>query len=113
MERSDIMDYKVHIQYDPYADEDIVVLFREENGKREVAKLEWVERDRSVPVEPTFKFWSEGPRRNQFLSAFVDAAWEFGVRPVQIEDQRNQVKAMEGHLGDLRAVAFKLLKIDA
>jgi hypothetical protein len=106
------MDYKIVIQYDAFQDEDVVLLAREKDGVREVAQVEWVAHDRGRPSEPAFRFWSEGPRRNSFLSAFVDAAWEFGIRPAAIEDQRNQVKAMADHLDDLRRVAFKGLKID-
>lgn len=60
-------------------------------------------------LEPTLECDPE--EMDSLLQAFSDLAWERGIRPRQIEDQRNQVKAMEDHLSDLRRVSYKLLKI--
>lgn len=41
------------------------------------------------------------------LQAMSDAAWEIGIKPKQIEDNRNELKATKGHLDDMRALVFK------
>lgn len=43
----------------------------------------------------------------QFLQAMMDLAWERGLRPAQLEDQRNELKAVRDHLGDMRILAMR------
>ncbi len=65
---------------------------------------------RHAVMQPTLRI--DDDSMAELLQAFADAAWEHGIRPRQIEDQRSQVIAMESHLADLRRIAFKALKID-
>lgn len=39
------------------------------------------------------------------LQAMADAAWEIGIKPRQLEDSRNELKAMRNHLEDMRQLA--------
>lgn len=41
----------------------------------------------------------------EFLQAMSDAAWEMGIKPKQIEDNRNELKAVKDHLEDMRFLA--------
>lgn len=40
-----------------------------------------------------------------FLQAMSDAAWEIGIKPKQIEDNSNELKATKFHLEDMRQLA--------
>lgn len=40
-----------------------------------------------------------------FLQAMSDAAWEIGIRPKQLEDHTNELKATRYHLEDMRVLA--------
>ena len=107
------MTWRVFIQtdYSQMADELVIVEEGAQRSDRVVAKpLEFEKTDPRLSAEPTLRL-PEG-EINDLLQAFADAAWERGIRPRQIEDQRNQVAAMTEHLSDLRRVSFKLLKID-
>lgn len=42
-----------------------------------------------------------------FLQAMSDAAWELGIKPKQIEDHTNELKATRYHLEDMRSLALK------
>lgn len=39
------------------------------------------------------------------LQAMSDAAWEVGIKPKQIEDNSNELKATKFHLEDMRQLA--------
>jgi len=40
-----------------------------------------------------------------YLQAVVDAAWEVGIKPKQLEDQKNELSAIRYHLEDMRKIA--------
>lgn len=106
------MGWRIFVQDEPWAMRSSLYIADDRGGVRSVVKPWTLEvHNRAAAMEASAKF-DEG-EVDELLQAFSDLAWERGIRPTQIEDQRNQVKAMEGHLGDLRKVSFKLLKIDA
>lgn len=54
-------------------------------------------------LNPTF----EGPDVNELLQAALDEAWRLGMRPTSYRDERpEQIKAMDNHLQDMRALVF-------
>lgn len=54
-------------------------------------------------IDPTI----DGPMATDFLQAALDAAWAAGLRPKNYRDERpEQVKAMDNHLQDMRALVF-------
>lgn len=64
----------------------------------------------TFPIEETtLRFRNWGPRKeiDEFLRAFVDAAWERGIKPTKLEDHVNELKATQRHLEDMRALTFK------
>lgn len=91
---------------------DLVIIAESASPSERLVVKPWVldKVDRGMLTEPTYRM-DEG-QIDGLLQAFADAAWEHGIRPRQIEDQRNQVKAMESHLTDLRKIAFKTLKVE-
>lgn len=44
---------------------------------------------------------------NDFLRAFADAAWERGIKPRALEDQKNELVATKRHLEDMRSLVWK------
>lgn len=48
---------------------------------------------------------------NDLIQSIMDKAWEAGYRPRQHTATQNEVSAIKGHLEDMRAIAFKRLKI--
>lgn len=41
------------------------------------------------------------------LQAMSDAAWELGIKPKQIENNANELKAIRDHLADMRTLAIQ------
>ena len=52
--------------------------------------------------------FADGGGVRDFLQAMVNLAWENGIKPIQLEDQRNELKAVRDHLADMRMLAMKL-----
>ncbi len=48
-----------------------------------------------------------GPRVRDFLQAAADAAWEIGIRPIQMDRESNELKATKYHLEDMRTLVLK------
>ena len=48
-----------------------------------------------------------GTNVRNFLQAMSDAAWEIGIKPKQIEDNSNELKATKFHLEDMRTLVLK------
>ncbi len=46
-------------------------------------------------------------RVESFLQALVNAAWDHGIKPVQMQDHSNELKAVRDHLSDMRSMAMK------
>lgn len=49
-----------------------------------------------------------GPAATSFLQEAMDAAYEAGLRPSRAQDERH----LKAHLDDMRAIAFKQLKME-
>ena len=45
------------------------------------------------------------------IQAILDEAWQHGFRPRGFADVKNETAAIREHLGDMKTVAFHLLKI--
>lgn len=55
--------------------------------------------------EPTFVDVGRGRRADSLLQAFLDAAWEYGLRPKGFKDHTSELTATRYHLEDMRALA--------
>lgn len=53
-----------------------------------------------------------GDEGRDILQVLVDAAFEFGIVPRQLEDHRSELKATKGHLDDMRCLTFGLLEME-
>lgn len=56
-------------------------------------------------IGPSVPFM-DGDMAEEFLQAVLDAAWAHGLRPTGISGERGEIKRLEEHLGDMRAIAF-------
>jgi len=66
-----------------------------------------LEANHFIPQEKAF-LDDSGPYRvdvRNFLQAMSDTAWEIGIKPKQIEDNSNELKATKYHLEDMRQLA--------
>lgn len=63
----------------------------------------------SFAVEDEFFLSDEQPGidTRAFLQAMSDAAWEIGIKPKQIEDNSNELKATKYHLEDMRTLVLQ------
>lgn len=64
---------------------------------------------------PEGSMWSttEGIKdSNGLVQSIIDAAWEAGFRPTGFTDVKNETAAIRDHLGDMRRIVFRQLKID-
>ena len=55
---------------------------------------------------PSFSLTNEGAQE------LLNSLWGIGYRPSHSINEASQVQAMQAHIGDLRAVAFKKLGIE-
>ncbi len=62
------------------------------------------EREVSKYYEP--QPFIHGQDGDEILQAILDAAWAEGMRPTGISGERGEIKRLEEHLGDMRALAF-------
>lgn len=69
------------------------------------AVIEWVEHQECDYVYPTAKV-TVGEAQ-----ALMDDLWRCGLRPSEGEGSAGQSAAQQQHIADLRAIAFKALKI--
>jgi hypothetical protein len=52
----------------------------------------------------------DGGGVRDFLQAMTNLAWEHGIKPAQIEDQRNELKAIREHIADMRTITTHLIQ---
>ena len=55
----------------------------------------------------------QGEEGLEILQALVDAAFEYGIVPRHLEDQRSELKATEEHLQDMRKLTFSILEVES
>lgn len=63
-----------------------------------------------APIQPTYE-----ARTNEFeamLQAIVNAAWDYGIKPVGVDEWRRVNDAKSAHLRDMRALVSKALKTE-
>ncbi len=53
----------------------------------------------------------QGEEGLAILQALVDAAFEYGIVPHQLEDHRSELKATKEHLQDMRKLTFSILEV--
>ena len=49
-----------------------------------------------------------GPDAVGFMQAVMDAAWEYGLRPSEMQDEKH----LKAHLEDMRSITRHVLKMD-
>lgn len=52
-----------------------------------------------------------GDAAQDVVQAILDAAWSHGMRPTGVVGERGEIARLEGHLADMRAIAFGATKI--
>ena len=68
--------------------------------------FEEIPRDQAIRPEHQFTLDDEEAR------AIMDALWNVGIRPTDGRDKSDQINALERHLADMRALAFKVTPPD-
>lgn len=74
------------------------VLVAVEDGKATLKRIE----DGEYRPDP----FLAGDVAEEVLQALMDAAWAYGMRPNGISGERGEIKRLEEHLSDIRAIAF-------
>lgn len=70
------------------------------------AVTEWIEHEEGDYVAPSFQISKEEAQ------ALMDDLWSCGLRPSEGDGSAGQSAAQQKHIADLRAIAFKALKIE-
>lgn len=74
----------------------------------QIFRMELVQFVRGASVDPSI-----GARQGtEFLKAALDCAWALGLRPDGFSDTTEQVRAMDRHLQDMRAITFAKLSVE-
>lgn len=100
------MTWKVHVEREFHSDWLKIWAYRRQPGKTAfMTHVAFTDVDEGTvgPEAPSFQF--AGDEGREFLQAFMDAAWEQGIRPVGLEDHTNELKATKFHLEDMRLLA--------
>lgn len=107
------MQFRVHTEYSLSGDGySMAIIARGHDESRAFVQpfeMKKFEAYSHVPREEAFcltdKFGSASVKN--FLQAMMDAAWEFGLRPTGIKDQKDELAAVRYHLEDMRTLALR------
>ncbi len=94
--------------------------YRIDRGSRAAVIKRYDLRNRSVEIlVPTWKpvemgilysdedyLWFERDDFSMFMKAFVEHAWDIGIKPTAFKEDNAQLEAIKYHLEDMRAMAF-------
>ena len=101
--------WRVYAKQEPWLDDVSLYIFHDgPQGHLGFVKEMVLERheDGQLAENPSMKLpFGEA---HEFLQGMANAAWEMGIKPTALEDQRNELKATRYHLEDMR----KLAKVD-
>ena len=75
------------------------------NDEKIVKSISYQERKPYCCYKPSFEI-----SRNQ-IQCLMDDLWRSGIRPTENKMESGTLNAMEGHLSDMRTIAFHKLKI--
>lgn len=86
----------------------LAILAEHQDGSCAVAQpLQFVRYDAGMVPEFTIdQSMVPGYDARAVLQAFLDHAWEIGMRPAGFADTTEQVGAIKAHLADMRALVF-------
>jgi hypothetical protein len=101
--------FVIRSQWEDYGNSLVVGIFRHmENGEKHICRpLEFYKREPGDLMPPTISGSIDDNMGQDFLQAALNHAWELGMRPVGFADTPQQIKAMDAHLQDMRALVFK------
>lgn len=97
--------FKVLTRSDPFRGGTDILITK---GDAHVTDIVFVDDGNLVAREPTLS----GEDGEMFLRACLNAAWEAGMRPDGYHDVRENMKATDKHLQDMRAIAFGKLGVE-
>lgn len=100
------MTWRVYARYQDFSDNvEIAVSFTDPHGKRSFVEPPLVFREREGFIPPEDVDLARNIDGMAFLQAFLDAAWDLGLRPKGFEDHKNELTAVRYHLEDMRKLA--------
>lgn len=101
--------WRAYIQQRPWLDSEVLHVVRDtlERGKIGYARISFEEIPEGgvFPDDNGILKECKPQETREFLQAICNAAWEIGIKPSQIEDQRNELNAVRYHLEDMRTLA--------
>lgn len=104
--------WRFHTRYEVHNDEFVLhIVYIDEQGKLHILKPFEFE-PRGTPVPPVLGSAMHGTVHEgtpmsvrNFLQGALDAAWEFGLRPKDFKDHKDELTAVRDHLADMRKLA--------
>lgn len=101
--------WKVNARPDIYNNShEIVISLTGLDGKEKIYTPQFVAEHSSMSLLPDEGIINVG---KEFLQAFLDCAWEMGLRPQGFSNVQETLKAKQEHIDDLRNVTTSLLSI--
>ena len=73
----------------------------------EMLKWEWVSYEPGMIPDDSTTLMLDDHEVKAFFQAFLDRAWQLGLRPAHYETESNEMKATKAHLEDMRTLVFK------
>jgi len=101
--------YRMAVDRDIFSNRTRMMIFKNEDGKKYRAKVEWVEDDSFNPLKDediTFIIDNESENGKSFLTTMFDELkMYFNVKPdPTVEGLKSEVKALKSHLHDMRTL---------
>jgi hypothetical protein len=98
--------YSVRSQWQDFGTQLDIVVYRDaaHEDDVEVGALVFTKEPNGLLKEPTFS----GDRRDTLalLQALLEEAWKLGLRPIGYSEIKEQMKATDAHLQDMRSIVF-------
>ena len=87
-----------------------MALFNRVDGKRQYARIEWVEYESfsPMPADCAILLDHENPQSKATLQSMLDQLWGIGFRPSR-RNAEDHITAQGLHIGDLQKVMYQLL----
>lgn len=110
------MTFRVQARFDlPTNDLEIFIMHsRPDGGRSIVTSLTMYSMAPGIMPPPTAGhiIAPELGTQREFMQAMLDGAWEAGLRPTGYGNVAEELRASDGHLQDMRAIAFGKLGIE-
>lgn len=110
-----MIEFKARVQYDFSTDEKLLLTRIRDHRENKlyavkclIEKMEFHSPSVAAFIEPSSFASDSSPiiSNEQFIQGVLDAAWEFGFRPIGYKDTQKETEALRAHLEDMQKIVM-------